>query len=279
MTWAKFDDRTPSNPKVMLVSDAAFRLWFSSVCHCCEHLTDGFLDKEIPTVLPKAPSGAKLKKAIQELVDRGLWEALEDGGWEVHDFLDWNPSSEQVRAKKQARSEAGRRGGQKSGKARSKKEANDEAIASANAEQTGSKNEPRPRPRPRPQDPPVVPQGTEAADDSIQARAKKLTANPYDAAFADPSSWPEVVEAAGVIHQGLGFSGKPKLGRKDPGVNQVVELFAAGFTLEEIRGASPRLLGHKFLEQNRKIQCVTPSVLREIVDGASQPVEEAPWHN
>lgn len=264
MSWAKFDDRTPSNPKVQLLSDAAFRLWFSSVCHCCEHLTDGAIGKEIPGILPKAPSGIRLRRAIQELVDRGLWDETA-AGWLVHDFLEWNPTAQKVRAKKQARSEAGRRGGKKSGQTRSKRE----AIASAKTKQTGSKNEPRPRPRTH--IPPVVPHGGPAEADapkSIQDRCAKLQASPYDAQFVDPRQWPEFVEAAGIVSTGLGFGPAPKLGgMSDPGVKQLVSVLAAGFTIDEIRQAAPKLREHDFLKTQPKLQKVTPSILREVLDG------------
>jgi len=60
---------------------------------------------------------ARLKKALAELTDRGLWEETASG-WLIHDFLDWNPSSAEVSAKRASRAEAGRRGGRRSGEER-----------------------------------------------------------------------------------------------------------------------------------------------------------------
>jgi hypothetical protein len=150
MTWARFDDRTPSNPKVALLSDAAFRLWFTAICYCCEHLTDGAIHRDVPQILSRAPSGAKLKGAITELVNRGLWDET-DHGWDVHDFLNWNPSGEQVRSKREARAKAGANGGKRSGEQRaSKQPSKPEAIASPDAEQTGSYGEAKTNPVPVP---------------------------------------------------------------------------------------------------------------------------------
>jgi hypothetical protein len=101
MSWAKFDDRFPSHLKVLRLSDAAFRLFVTSVCVCCEQLTDGRIDAEVIASLPRAPQGAKLKAAIAELVGAGLWE-VDTGGWLVHDFSDWNPPADHVRAKRDA---------------------------------------------------------------------------------------------------------------------------------------------------------------------------------
>lgn len=154
MSWARFDDRCPSNPKVALLSDAAFRLWFTAICYSCEHLTDGEIQRDVPAILTRAPSGAKLRACIRELVDRGLWRETENG-WEVHDFLDWNPSGEQVRAKREARAKAGRKGGKRSGESRSRDEARPKQLL----QQTGSSGESKTNPVPVP-----VPSSTEEVD-------------------------------------------------------------------------------------------------------------------
>jgi hypothetical protein len=104
MTWAKFDDRFPSHLKVLRLSDAAFRLFVTSVCFSCEQLTDGEIEDGIPQALPRSPSGDALDAAIGELVRAGLWERLECG-WMIHDFHEWNPDADSVLAKRAAAKE------------------------------------------------------------------------------------------------------------------------------------------------------------------------------
>lgn len=136
MPWAKFDDRFPSNRKIRLISDRAFRLYVSAVCWSSENLTDGFV-AEAELRLVADIRGAKT--AAQELVEAGLWvpseriraavvppsrrtraafvpssrrgrvevgDAPEDTkvpGWEIHDYHEYNPTAEQVRADRAAK--------------------------------------------------------------------------------------------------------------------------------------------------------------------------------
>jgi hypothetical protein len=163
MTWAKFDDRFPSNLKILRLSDRAFRLFVTSVCFCCEQLTDGRIEIGIPEALPRAPARKKLADAIAELEAMGLWERVQNG-WIIHDFLDWNPTSEDVRAKREARRASGRLGGKRSADVRAKREQAGKQPGKQTLEQTasklGSKTEANSNPVPVPvpeRDPPYPP--------------------------------------------------------------------------------------------------------------------------
>jgi hypothetical protein len=101
MTWVKLDDGFPAHRKVRGLSAEAFRLHVTALCDCAAHLTDGAITGQAVRTLPGAPGGAKLKRAIDELVEAGLWE-VSSTGWELHDFLDWNPSAESVTANREA---------------------------------------------------------------------------------------------------------------------------------------------------------------------------------
>lgn len=92
MPWAKFDDRFPSNRKIALLSDRAFRLYVTAVCWSAENSTDGVIERE---ELRLIASYRGVNRAVTELIERGLWIATDDG-WCIHDFLDYNPSREQV---------------------------------------------------------------------------------------------------------------------------------------------------------------------------------------
>ncbi len=184
MTWVRFDDRTPSHPKVVTLSDAAFRLWVTATCHASEHLTDGALAAKVVPMLPRVPSGAKFKALVSELEEAGLWHRT-DSGWEIHDYLQWNPSGEQVRAKREARAKAGANGGKASGQQRrSKTEVTNEAIASGLVEPRFDIGEAKPNPVPVPV--PVVtdvtttpdPQGAAVAAATESGRIPKPSASP-----------------------------------------------------------------------------------------------------
>lgn len=92
MTWARLDDRFPSHRKVALLSDRAFRLHVSAICWCAENLTDGHIgDRELAHVAHIRG----LKATAQELEDAVVWDRTDDG-WVIHNYLDYNPSREQV---------------------------------------------------------------------------------------------------------------------------------------------------------------------------------------
>lgn len=93
MAWARLDDRMPWSRKIQPLSDRAFRLYVTGIAFCAAELTDGFISDANLALLP-------LKRgrndAARELEDCKLWTRT-DGGWMVHDFLEYNRSAAQVK--------------------------------------------------------------------------------------------------------------------------------------------------------------------------------------
>jgi len=101
MPWVKLDDRFPSHRKVALLSDRAFRLHVSAMCWCAENLTDGRIaDRELALIAHVRNTKATAK----QLEDAGLWDRTDDG-WAIHDYLDYNPSRDQVQAERKKNAE------------------------------------------------------------------------------------------------------------------------------------------------------------------------------
>ena len=96
MTWLKTDDRYPEHRKVRRLTDGAYRLHHTAMCACAKDETDGLVTSED---IADMEHGARLRKYIPALVSAGLWEEI-DGGWLVHDFLDYNPSHADLEAKR-----------------------------------------------------------------------------------------------------------------------------------------------------------------------------------
>lgn len=134
MTWTRLDDGIYDHPKVAEVDDpAAVLLWIWSMAWSNRHGTDGHLPAKSIRVLAAHAKVTDLAEAARQLCDAGLWDET-DGGWEIHDFLDYQPAAEQVDDLRRKRSEAGRKGGRRSGETRRTEatpQANDEASASA----------------------------------------------------------------------------------------------------------------------------------------------------
>jgi hypothetical protein len=96
MTWLKLDDKFVRHPKVQGLSDSAFRLHMAAMGHCAEYATDGRVKSHVVATLTAHPDKAPL---VKEMVDAGLWEEMV-GGWEIHDFLQYNPSAEQIKTRR-----------------------------------------------------------------------------------------------------------------------------------------------------------------------------------
>jgi hypothetical protein len=100
VTWVKLDDGFPRNRKVINLTDKAFRLHVSSLCHCAAHLTDGALtDRDVRQVAALIDM-SRPARYVAELRDAGLWLSIE-GGYEIHDYLEFNPTREQVLAQRE----------------------------------------------------------------------------------------------------------------------------------------------------------------------------------
>lgn len=98
MPWVKLDDRFPSHRKISLLSDRAFRLYVSALCWSSENLTEGLIrDRELSVVARIRG----LKGAARELEEAQLWDRV-DGGWQIHDFLEYNPDRAKVKAERDA---------------------------------------------------------------------------------------------------------------------------------------------------------------------------------
>lgn len=107
MSWLRIDDGFTSHPKVAPLSDAAFRLHVTAMAYCSQHSTDGRIAADALVALPAVARGSALKRAIAELEklrpgqEHPAWKAI-DGGWEIHDFLVYNPSAATVKAEREA---------------------------------------------------------------------------------------------------------------------------------------------------------------------------------
>lgn len=152
MPWVKLDDGFPFNRKAIIAGKDGRALYVTALCWTSGQLTDGHIDDAAVPMLAAVSEVADAQATAAHLVDAGLWERV-PGGYEIHDYHDYNPSSGEVRAMREARAQAGRRGGLAA--AARKSEASDVAndIASdvandiANAEQNPT---PSPSPFPSP---------------------------------------------------------------------------------------------------------------------------------
>lgn len=110
MTWVKLDDAFAEHPKIVGLSDGAFRLLVAAFCYCGRWNTDGV----VPKTALKMP-----RRCVNELVSRGNWHAaghecetcppVANDAYYVHEFLVYNPSAEEVETAQERRSEKARK--------------------------------------------------------------------------------------------------------------------------------------------------------------------------
>jgi hypothetical protein len=100
MTWFKVDDGLHSHRKAVRAGVPAMGLWVLAGSWCADHLSDGFIPDYMAARLdPDCEQNAA------RLVDVGLWVTAERGGdkgWQFHDWVEQQPTREQVLAERKA---------------------------------------------------------------------------------------------------------------------------------------------------------------------------------
>ena len=128
MGWFKIDDQLFSHPKVLSI-DPRYRLTAMGIfvlagSWSSTYLTDGVVPEHWLSSIQAT------KQQAQVLIKAGLWDP-HPLGYVFHDWADYNPTRDEVLAKRQVRAAAGKIGGEHSASKRaSKVQANASASAS-----------------------------------------------------------------------------------------------------------------------------------------------------
>lgn len=95
MAWVKIDDQFFIKPRARKAGKDGRALFFAGLCYCAANRTDGQI---VTSAVPLVASFAEVEPTVADLlVDIGLWTADQDG-FQVIDFLKFNPSREQLEA-------------------------------------------------------------------------------------------------------------------------------------------------------------------------------------
>lgn len=198
MPWVKLDDAILDNPKILAAGPLGFALHVAAICYCARNLTDGFLptakaanlldlsgvhcDRANPCGrpqygMPTSMSGNAVDVAdvIDSLVELELWHVV-PGGFEVHDFLEYNPSRAKVEADRQQakeqRSEAGKASAAKRKQRNAQREPNETSTRSQREpNETSTKKERKSNPDP---DPDPVPEITTTTPPRARTTAERV---------------------------------------------------------------------------------------------------------
>jgi len=101
MTWFRLDDSWHNHPKVLAAGNAAAGLWVRCANYSAQQLTNGFIPNEIAQQY-----GTKTER--DRVTGVGLWMKVE-GGYFIMDYLEFNPSADQVKADRAAARERQRK--------------------------------------------------------------------------------------------------------------------------------------------------------------------------
>jgi hypothetical protein len=95
----KLDDAFWTHPKLEGLSDRAHRLFVRSIGYASQHMTDGVLNAAaLRTLGADARTSRELCTPVLPF-EVGVWEPIgsqHKDGYRIHDYLDFNPSRDEV---------------------------------------------------------------------------------------------------------------------------------------------------------------------------------------
>ena len=95
--WVRIDENAMDHPKFLALTDGAWRLWCEGQAYCQKHLTNGRIPKAALRGF-RYFSTSRVKNLTTEFVPmKGpCWHTEPDGTVQVHDYLEWNDSRDEV---------------------------------------------------------------------------------------------------------------------------------------------------------------------------------------
>ena len=110
MAWTRIDDKFLMNPKIQSAGVYGMALYLSGLIYCNTNLTDGYIAESLLPVLYGMAYQVNGKKVVNALVELNLWERVE-GGYRIHDFLEFNKSRTEIESANDTRRSNGLTGG------------------------------------------------------------------------------------------------------------------------------------------------------------------------
>lgn len=101
MTWIKVDDHFDEHPKMAAIGPTGWGVWLGGLAYSNRNLTDGFIPQAIAWRF-------QAEKVVGQLVQVGLWSEVA-GGFQIHDYAQYQPSREQVFADRKRAAERQKR--------------------------------------------------------------------------------------------------------------------------------------------------------------------------
>lgn len=217
MAWVRIDDGFPQHPKVAGAGPLGLAMQVAALCYCNRYLTDGFIPRAVvPTLLDFSGLGmrqwsgelvgggedAGWRLVVEDLEASGLWVSVK-GGWQIHDYLEYQEPREEILAKRQRVAQVRAGAGKKGATARW----NPNGV-SAGQDGKNGKRDGKPLATEKQTDSPT-PLPTEVLSEPLKplappsAVASKKPAAPKPNLRTDDPLWDAVCFACGIDQQGL----------------------------------------------------------------------------
>ncbi len=118
MSWVRLDDAFLDNRKFLRAGPLAGYLHIAAIAWANRNLTDGVIPREQPPRLaswhvvnhdldPEVvgnighEDAVKWASLVHRLLECGLWVERDDGDYEIHDYLDYQKSAQQIREERE----------------------------------------------------------------------------------------------------------------------------------------------------------------------------------
>jgi hypothetical protein len=101
MVWTKLDDHFWSNPKMIGLTDRAYRLYVNGLNWSVAHLTDGMLHESHLSILIPNTGLSATKRAVNELETAHLWLRV-PLGFEINDFAEYQFTKDEWEARSES---------------------------------------------------------------------------------------------------------------------------------------------------------------------------------
>ena len=247
MAWARIDDKFLDNPKVRKAGKDATYLYVSGLVYSSNQLTEGYISDEALGLVAYKGFIKNERTHAATLVECELWDRIE-GGYQIHDYLEYNPTKEQIEEARAKKAAAGSKGAQARWQNDSKPIASAIATASKNDGKTMAPscdtdgiNPSHPIPilnplkEPTNQSSSIAEKGDDddlfRAFETIAAVTPEVRKAINQAADSYGAAWVRDAIAEGVVHGAKSFAyvnrilaswkanGKPSNGNKQPGAD------------------------------------------------------------
>lgn len=149
MTWVKIDDGFMDHPKIEALPRDSVCLHLAGICFSARTLSDGF----VPADRVRRLQDRVTRRMVNDLVRVGVWLEV-DGGYQIKDYLEYNPSRAKVLTSRAAAAERQKRWKQTRDASRN---ASRNSVSNAVTNASPSRPDPSRRDKGRVSDEPSVP--------------------------------------------------------------------------------------------------------------------------